>query len=112
VKTSTIILVSVAAAIGFLIAISLPAPAHEATPTTAKPQGWKYPFSCCGGYDCRRWTSVKELPRGYRIETTGEILAYGDKRIKDSPDEDFHWCSVAGKNDGKTICLFAPPRGM
>lgn len=87
---------------------------HDALPTAAKPNGWTYPFSCCSGYDCREVSkaAIGEQPGGYVIRGTGEILAYSDKRIKDSPDGAFHWCSVAGKNDSKTICLFVPPRGM
>lgn len=113
---------SLALAIGVLIAsVALiifvmcgGARAHEALPTAAAPQGWSYPFSCCSGYDCREVpeTSISERPEGYVISGTGEVLAYSDSRIKNSPDGRFHWCSVAGANDGKTICLFAPPRGM
>lgn len=87
---------------------------HDAIPTAAKPRGWSYPFSCCSGYDCREVseTSISERPEGYVIKGTGEVVAYGDKRIKDSPDGVFHWCSVAGANDGRTICLFVPPRSF
>ncbi|RWN99544.1 hypothetical protein [Mesorhizobium sp.] len=85
--------------------------AHDATPTAAKPQGWSYPFSCCSGYDCRAvsQTSISERPEGYVIKGTGEVVGYSDARIKNSPDGEYHWCSVAGANDGKTICLFVPP---
>jgi hypothetical protein len=90
---------------------------HEATPTAAKPQGWNYPFSCCSGMDCREVTlgpqgTVNETPQGYKIAATGEVIPYGDKRIKDSPDGVTHWCSVAGKDDSRTICLFVPPRAF
>ncbi|TIL60376.1 MAG: hypothetical protein E5Y79_10820 [Mesorhizobium sp.] len=85
--------------------------AHDATPTAAKSQGWSYPFSCCSGYDCRAvsQTSISERPEGYVIKGTGEVVGYSDARIKNSPDGEYHWCSVAGANDGKTICLFVPP---
>ncbi len=85
---------------------SLRAEAHDAK------SGWSYPFSCCSGYDCREVneTSVRERPEGYVIQGTGEVLGYHDVRLKDSPDGEFHWCSVAGANDGRTICLFVPPR--
>jgi hypothetical protein len=94
---------------GLLIAT---ADAHDALPTAAKPQGWKYPFSCCSGYDCREVSAkqVSEKPEGYVIDATGEIVAYGDARLKDSPDGEYHWCSVAGADDSRTICLFVPPR--
>ncbi|MER8639041.1 hypothetical protein [Mesorhizobium sp. M0954] len=99
--------VLIAAAIPF----AAPALAHDARPTAAMPQGWSYPFSCCSGYDCREvsQTSISERPEGYVIKGTGEVVAYSDKRIKNSPDGEYHWCSVAGANDGKTICLFVPP---
>ncbi|CCV13468.1 hypothetical protein [Mesorhizobium sp. STM 4661] len=85
--------------------------AHDAKPTAAMPQGWSYPFSCCSGYDCREvsQTSISERPEGYVIKGTGEVVAYSDARIKNSPDGEYHWCSVAGANDGRTICLFVPP---
>lgn len=91
------------------------AEAHDAMPTAAQPNGWAYPFSCCSGIDCREVSSgpdgvVRETPEGYVIASTGEVVAYTDKRIKDSPDGAFHWCSVAGKDDSRTICLFVPPR--
>ena len=90
---------------GCFLAISN-AQAHDAK------SGWSYPNSCCSGYDCREvnQTSVKERPEGYLIEGTGEVVGYHDVRLKSSPDGEFHWCSVAGKNDGRTICLFVPPR--
>ena len=92
--------------------MAMPAAAHDAIPTAAKPQGWSYPFSCCSGYDCREVSSkqISEKPEGYVIKGTGEIVAYSDGRLKDSPDGEFHWCSVAGADDSRTICLFVPPR--
>lgn len=93
----------------FLTAVNaFPAFAHDA------PKGWSYPFSCCSGYDCREVSgkSISERPQGYVIEGTGEVVSYTDARLKNSPDGEFHWCSVAGANDGKTICLFVPPRSF
>ena len=86
--------------------------AHDALPTAAQPQGWSYPFSCCSSYDCREVAdnAIGERPEGYVIKGTGELITYPDSRIKDSPDGIFHWCSMAGANDGHTICLFVPPR--
>lgn len=102
------------------LAWTWPALSHEATPTAAKPQGWNYPFSCCSGFDCREVgdsrsqskIKIYETDEGYRISSTGEILAYSDGRLKDSPDGEFHWCSVAGADDSRTICLFVPPRAF
>jgi hypothetical protein len=92
---------------------------HEALPTAAKPQGWTYQFSCCGAYDCRaigdsrssERERVFETADGYSFSTSTEVIPYTDSRVKDSPDGLFHWCTVAGKSDGKTICLYVPPRG-
>lgn len=106
---------------GLLLAFTNPAWPHDALPTAAKPQGWSYPFSCCSGYDCREvgtphqsagseGVQVSEKPEGYVISSTHEVIAYGDARLKDSPDGQFHWCSVAGSVVGRTICLFVPPR--
>lgn len=109
---------SLVAAILFL---PIPALAHDAIPTAAQPKGWSYPFSCCSGIDCREVGDGKsskapvkiiETATGYKISTTGEVIAFGDTRLKDSPDGVFHWCSVAGADDGRTICLFKPPRGF
>lgn len=110
-----------ALALGIVFAVwPVEAFAHDARPTAARPQGWSYPFSCCSGYDCRevgdsrsgQRITVAEIPEGYRISATGEVLAYGDTRIRNSPDGEFHWCSVAGADDSRTICLFVPPRGF
>jgi hypothetical protein len=102
---------------GFVIAalaagISSPAAAHDAVPTAARPNGWSYPFACCSGYDCREVSSkqISERPEGYVIQGTGEIVAYSDGRLKNSPDGEYHWCSVAGQDNTRTICLFVPPR--
>jgi len=85
---------------------------HDALPTAAKPEGWSYPFACCSGYDCRMvpQTSISERPDGYVIDRTGEVVGYQDARLKNSPDGEYHWCSVAGSDNGRTICLFVPPR--
>lgn len=96
-----------------------PASAHKALATAAQPQGWTYPYNCCGANDCRAIgdsrsnarEKVFETTLGYRFLTSREIVAYGDIRIKNSPDGIFHWCTVAGATDSKTICLFVPPRG-
>jgi hypothetical protein len=100
------ILMLVAALACFLAAMVTSSHAHDA------PKGWSYPYACCSGYDCREVPAdwIDEGTTGYGIVITGEIVGYGDKRLRDSPDGEYHWCSVAGKNDGKTICLFVPPR--
>jgi hypothetical protein len=85
---------------------SAPSDAHDA------PTGWKYPWACCSNMDCQEVQSsaIKETAQGYVIQSTGELVAYGDKRIKDSPDGETHWCAhQAGLDAGHTICLFVPP---
>lgn len=76
------------------------------------PAGWSYPFSCCSGMDCREvaGNSIAERPEGYVIKGTGEVLRYTDTRLKVSPDGEYHWCSVAGADNTRTICLFVPPK--
>ena len=83
--------------------------AHEA------PTGWKYPWSCCSNMDCHEVQAqdISERPEGYVIQSTGEVVAYADKRVKDSPDGEYHWCAhQAGIDAGHTICLFVPPKGF
>ncbi|AEH89098.1 hypothetical protein [Mesorhizobium opportunistum] len=102
-------------AIGALAILTPAAFAHDAKPTAAKPQGWSYPFACCANYDCRATHTgeVLEKPEGYVIAGTGEVVPMTDKRIKDSPDGEFHWCAHQGGLDaGRTICLFVPPRSF
>lgn len=91
-----------------LVALAMPAAAHDA------PSGWSYPLACCSNYDCREVSdmSIGEGPEGYVIKVTGEVIPMTDRKVRPSPDGRFHWCSVAGKNDGRTICLFVPPRGF
>ena len=95
------------------ILLSCPVSAHDALPTAAKPLGWNYPYLCCSGIDCRQVSNraISERPEGYIINGTGEVVAYGDGRVKNSPDGVYHWCSVAGADDSRTICLFVPPKG-
>jgi hypothetical protein len=92
--------------------LTVPARAHDA------PTGWKYPWACCSNMDCQQISrpgdqGVKETPQGYVIESTNEVVAYSDKRVKDSPDGEYHWCAhQAGLDAGHTICLFVPPKGF
>lgn len=97
----------------FLVTLTGSALAHDAPPTPERPLGWSYPNDCCSGIDCEpvRDEDVLERPVGYVIRMTGEIIPMGDKRIKFSPDNNFHWCRhLQGAEYNKTICLFVPPR--
>jgi hypothetical protein len=102
-------------AVGFMLGLMLTiGRAHEATPTAAKPNGWAYPLSCCSNFDCKQATgNVSERPEGFVIVETGEVVGYQDKRIRQSPDGEFHWCAhQSGVDAGRTICLFVPPRSF
>lgn len=92
----------------FILPVS--AAGHDALPTAAQPEGWSYPTSCCSGYDCRQVPAsmIKETGAGYTIMYTGEFLYQNDPKIRPSPDGMYHWCSVAGEDTGKTLCLFVP----
>ncbi|TWG93832.1 hypothetical protein L598_000400001050 [Mesorhizobium sp. J18] len=91
-------------AVGLLITTANPGKAHEA------PTGWEYPYSCCANQDCREVSkaAISERPEGYVINQTGEVVNYHDKRLRRSPDGRYHWCSVAGSDTSRTICLFVP----
>ena len=89
--------------------VSSPASAHEA------PTGWNYPLACCSNRDCKQTAdeTVKETASGYLLTTTGEVVTYGNRRIKNSPDGLFHVCQQAGDFDkGRILCLFVPPRAF
>jgi len=99
-------------AVEIIATLTATATAHDAQPTAAMPRGWKYPFACCANFDCKEvpQSSISERPEGYVIQGTGEVVAYSDKRVKNSPDGEYHWCAhQAGLDAGKTICLFVPP---
>lgn len=94
--------------LALLLASCEPALAHQA------PTGWTYPANCCSDKDCSMMErgQVEEVREGYRVPS-GEVIAHGDKRIKDSPDGRFHWCRLEGFEMGEhwihTLCLFVPP---
>lgn len=98
--------VSVIASLFFLTSPTSPGYAHQAK------SGWNYPTACCSGIDCREVPAkaVSEGPQGYVIVGTGEVLPYKDARVRNSPDGEYHWCSIGGASNTKTVCLFVPPR--
>jgi len=85
-----------------------PASAHDAK------SGWRHPLECCSNKDCREISAsqISERPEGYVIQPTGERIPYSDHRIRVSPDGVYHWCSMQGRNDSATICLFIPPQSF
>lgn len=113
IATSAIMIIT---ALGFAYGMMVTdASPHEATNTAGQPLGWTYPWACCSNMDCKPLAdgAVAETPSGYVIKSTGEVIAYADKRVKDSPDGQTHWCAhQAGLDAGHTICLFVPPRGF
>lgn len=93
-----------------LIAVLLlagPAFAHDA------PTGWAYDTACCSGRDCAQAMSgaVRETPRGYELQSTGETVIYRDTRIRQSKDEFFHECHVGGDPKARLLCLYVPNKG-
>jgi hypothetical protein len=100
-------LLRLAALLAFSISF-MPASAHEAK------SGWRYPYACCSDQDCREVTgkAISERPEGYVIASTGELIGYNDRRLRVSPDGLYHWCSVAGASNTRTICLFVPPKAF
>ena len=100
---------TLAAAFSVSLLAVIPARAHEA------PTGWTYPWACCSNMDCQevQASAISERPQGYVIQSTGEVVAYADKRVKNSPDGEYHWCAhQKGLDAGRTICLFVPPKGF
>lgn len=98
-----------------LLVLCAPAAAHDAMPTANAPLGWTYPPSCCSLRDCREMPAgaIGEGSTGYLIRSTGEVVAYGDTRLRPSPDGVYHWCSnMVALMKGRTICLFHPDRGF
>ncbi|MEP9353666.1 hypothetical protein ABLE93_08710 [Xanthobacter sp. KR7-65] len=67
-----------------------------------------YPAYCCSGQDCYEITQedVEFAGEGYFIKATGEY--FPRTAVPDSPDGKFHRCSVGGKREGRTLCIFAP----
>jgi hypothetical protein len=101
-------------AIGFVLLWAGGAFAHDATNVQGQPLGWKYPWACCSSMDCGPVpeSDISEGPDGYTVKSTGEVVGYADKRVKDSPDGTFHICAhKQGIDAGKVICLYRPPRG-
>lgn len=99
---------TIAAASCLMLAGLAEARAHDA------PSGWTYPLACCSDYDCREVpdSAVIEGPDGYVIRATGEVIPMTSRKVRPSPDGVFHWCSVGGRPDSNTICLFVPPRAF
>lgn len=111
-----VMITTVLFAIGSL-ATAVVAAAHDA------PSGWSYDPGCCNTTDCRQVSGsastskvrVVEITGGYRIIKPGsaepEDIGWNDSRIRSSKDGEYHWCSGAGLDYTRTICLYIPDRG-
>lgn len=92
--------------------------AHQA------PTGWSYDSSCCNTTDCRQVLGpddprdptkvrIRETRLGYVIEKVGaeeELIEFGSKKIRESKDGFYHWCSHGGRDDTGSLCLYIPFR--
>jgi hypothetical protein len=108
-------LIAVGIVIAMLVLWAGRADAHEAPPSKMQPLGWQYGWECCSMTDCRPIGSdaVETTPHGYVVKLTGEIIPYGDPRIKRSKDELFHQCRIGGDPKAThSICLYAPDQGF
>lgn len=108
---NTPLIIATSAVLGTIAAMFAPLAArgHEA------PKGWTYPWECCSNQDCKPTSAVevRETRGGYLVVATGEIVPLTDKRVKDSPDGDYHICQEGGDFDhGKVLCLFHPPQSF
>lgn len=78
-----------------------------AMPRLGRGHEW-YPAYCCSGQDCYEITQedVEFAGQGYFIKATGEFFPRDS--VPESPDGKFHRCSLGGRPEGRTLCLFAP----
>jgi hypothetical protein len=78
-----------------------------------------YPNQCCSGGDCYAISTseVVALPDGsWEVKETGEIFAGPNadatRKVKFSPDGQYHRCSFNHDRKATSICLFIPlPNG-
>lgn len=82
---------------GLLLTLSFSVRAHD----------W-YPPHCCSGQDCYPidQEDLEPVDGGYFVKATGEF--YPRKAVQESPDGKFHRCSIGGRREARTLCLFAP----
>lgn len=82
--------------------------------SSAFSHGW-YGWECCSGQDCKPIpvSDVHATPAGWKIDITGEVIPFNDKKIKDSRDANFHRCARSADFSAKgvTLCLYVPPAG-
>jgi hypothetical protein len=80
----------------------------------ARSHDW-YPHQCCSGGDCYAISTseVEALPDGsWEVKATGEIFAGPNadatRKVKFSPDGQYHRCSFNHDRKATSICLFIP----
>ena len=100
---------------GILLLLSALSPL-QAQPAAPHDHSW-YDGECCNKNDCVPiYGAIKERRDGYYIVTLDTLIPYGDKRIRQSKDFDFHVCVIpetaADPKLRNTIrCLYVPGRG-
>lgn len=62
-----------------------------------------YDPACCNDGDCAPDERVHEVKGGFEVPT-GEVVPYGDRRLRQSLDKQFHWCHV----NAYTYCVYIP----
>lgn len=74
-----------------------------------------YPHQCCSGGDCYAISTseIEALPDGsWEVKATGEIFAGPNtdaaRKVKFSPDGQYHRCSFNHDRKATSICLFIP----
>lgn len=91
----------------------------------AQAHDW-YPLECCSGMDCQQVPveTVEALSDGYHVtlkaddhmmllRPTSYVVPYSDRRIKPSPDNEYHACISRQyeKHGGVLLCLFVKHMG-
>lgn len=66
-----------------------------------------YEYSCCAGHDCHPIEGVRETDKGY--ELLGQLVPYGDDRLRISQDAQFHVCRPYPP---AIRCLYVPARSF
>lgn len=94
--------------------------------SVAQAHEW-FPLSCCSEQDCMVVPpdALRVTTNGWQIVATGEVVGWGDARLRQTPTEgegQYAWCRhlrdkpatawSAPIKAGTTICLFVPPGGV
>lgn len=99
-----------------------PADAHDAMPTAAQPEGWRYDAACCHGNtvngDCQAIpnSTVTPIPGGFsitlrpgehRLVTKPHSYTIEQSKVRESRDGRYHACLYP--TEDKLQCFYAPP---